>query len=256
MLQSLKVILEIQELDIKMIRLMRLKKERKNELSQIDQLQDDLQIQIGKKNEEIDILKKEVHIYEEEIKEIKAKIKHYESQQDLVKKIEEFNALNQEISTADRERSNIEKKLIALADQLLSEEEILSNLQDTYHATIENSQALEEEIAISINHINEEGRRLKQERDVLFEKATPESMHIYERLLNNKRDRVVVPITNRCCSGCHIILTAQQENLVRKAERVVCCEHCSRILYWLESEELEGSKVIATKRRRRKNIAS
>jgi predicted nucleic acid-binding Zn-ribbon protein len=69
--------------------------------------------------------------------------------------------------------------------------------------------------------------------------------------LNNKKDRVVVPIENRTCSGCHIALTAQHENLVRKGERLVFCEHCSRLHYWQESQVLEGTAVATKKRRRR-----
>ena len=91
----------------------------------------------------------------------------------------------------------------------------------------------------------------KAQRDALVAKADPEVFRIYERLLRNKKDRVVVPIENRCCSGCHIMLTAQDENLVRKGERLVFCEHCSRIHYWQESEALEGTAV-ATKQRRRR----
>jgi uncharacterized protein len=63
---------------------------------------------------------------------------------------------------------------------------------------------------------------------------------------------VIVPIENRCCSGCHIMLTAQDENMVRKGEHLVFCEHCSRILYWQESEALEGTTV-ATKQRRKRS---
>ena len=84
-------------------------------------------------------------------------------------------------------------------------------------------------------------RSLKAERDSLAYTANAEVLHIYERLLRNKKDRVVVPIENRTCSGCHIVLTAQHENLVRKGENLVFCEHCSRIHYWQESEALEGT---------------
>ena len=53
------------------------------------------------------------------------------------------------------------------------------------------------------------------------------------------------------CSGCHIALTAQHENIVRKGERLTFCEHCSRIHYWQESEAIEGTAVATKKRRRR-----
>jgi predicted nucleic acid-binding Zn-ribbon protein len=92
--------------------------------------------------------------------------------------------------------------------------------------------------------------QLKQQRDEMIKGAEPELFGIYERLLRNKKSRVVVPIENRSCSGCHIMLTAQDENMVRKGERIVFCEHCSRILYWSENEIIEG-RAAATKRRRR-----
>lgn len=73
-------------------------------------------------------------------------------------------------------------------------------------------------------------------------------------LLNNKKDRVVVPLENRVCNGCHISLTAQDENLVRKGEKLIFCEHCSRILYLPESAELEGTAIAPKRRRRRKKL--
>ena len=103
----------------------------------------------------------------------------------------------------------------------------------------------------SISKINTEGQHLKQQRDELVSKADSEIFAIYERLLRNKKDRVIVPIENRACSGCHIALTLQHENLVRKGETLVFCEHCSRLHYWQESEAVEGTPI-ATRRRRRR----
>lgn len=253
MLEKLNVILEIQEFDIKMIRLMKLKKTRQKELDEIDALKKNLRQKIVDKETEIEEFKIEVSGHEENIKEIKEKIKKFEGQQDMVKKIDEFNALNQEISRADRERANLEHKLNAAADTLMAEEEALAHIQTTYDSTSENSEALEEEILANISEVNKEGLILKAERDALTEKASPDVLKIYEKLINNKRDRVVVAISNRCCSGCHIVLTAQQENLVRKGERLVFCEHCSRILYWIAEPEAEAT---STPRRRRKKAAT
>ncbi len=251
MLDKLKIILDIQELDIKMIRLMKLKKTRQHELDEIDALKKNLRQKIVDKETEISDFKLEVTSYEEGIKEVKERIKKFEGQQESVKKIEEFNALNQEISRADRERANLEHKLNLSADTLMAEEEALANLQSTYDSTSENSKALESEIQANIAEVNKEGLTLKKERDQLSTQADPEIMKIYEKLINNKRDRVVVAIANRCCSGCHIVLTAQQENLVRKGERLIFCEHCSRILYWLEPQEAEVESAV---RRRRKKV--
>ena len=253
MLEALKVILEIQELDMKMIQLMLLKQRRKREQDQIQASKDSLRRRVADKEADIFEMKKSIRMAEGVHVDIVAKIKKLEVQLNNLKKVDEYNALTHEIASADRERLAKEQRLSDCYDKLGTEEELLRSLNEHLVSTTEGSKVLETEIQESIRQINEEGRVLKEERDVLAVKANPDIFRVYERLLNNKKDRVVVPLENRCCSGCHIMLTAQHENLVRRGERLVFCEHCSRIHYWLESKVLEDT-VVATKQRRRRSV--
>lgn len=250
MQEALIPILDIQELDMKMIRLMRLKNERLKELSNLNRIKGDLNVQVSAKAGDITEMKRQIKAMELEIEEVNEKIKKLETQQNNIKKVDEFNALTHEVSGAEKQRHAKEQILSDLYDKLAAQEDQLKNLQGSMDQTESNSKQLEEEIYDSIRQINSEGIELKTGRDKMVEDADREVFAIYERLLCNKKNRVVVPIENRCCSGCHIMLTAQHENLVRKGERLVFCEHCSRIHYWPESEAVEGTQV-ATKRRRR-----
>ena len=253
--EDLKVILEMQEFDIQMIRLMRLKREREAELERIRSLRSDLQNQVSRKESEIIELKKQIRLSEVETGEIKNKIQKLEGQQNSVKKVEEFNALTQEISGLEREKATKEARLSDLYDKQAIEEDFLKNLKATSDATKTNSKQLEEEIMASIVAINDEGESLKKQRQELSGKADAEVMKIYEKLLKNKKDRVIVPIENRCCSGCHILVTAQHENLVRKGEKLVFCEHCSRIHYWHDHVTKAADEQETAGRRRRRGQA-
>ncbi len=235
MQESLRPILDIQELDMKMIRLMRVRNERQKELGQIESLRKELHLQLTEKEQEITELGKHIQTYEQKIQDVNAKVKKLESQQTSIKKVDEFNALTQEMTQAERERVATEQIVSDLVDKRNAEEEILEKIRESLKASEASSLALEKEIQLSIRLINEEGSGLKKERDTLAAKANVEVLQIYERLLRNKKDRVVVPIENRTCSGCHIVLTAQHENLVRKGENLVFCEHCSRVHYWQDS---------------------
>lgn len=254
MLKALKIILNVQEVDMQMIQLMRLKTERQKDLANIEAVKTDLRDQAEAKEADITDLKKLIRLMEGELTEVKGKIKKLEAQQSSIKKVEEFNALSHEMSQADRDRGVREQRLSDQTDRLIVEEDALKAINENLKATTNSSKVLEAEIQESIDRINAEGRVLKAERDQLVVKADPEIFRIYERLLRNKKDRVVVPIENRCCSGCHIMLTAQDENLVRKGERLVFCEHCSRIHFWQESEALEGTAVATKQRRRRAGV--
>jgi uncharacterized protein len=254
MLESLKVILDVQEVDMKLIRLMRLKDERKKELTNINSVRTDLEEQMTAKEAEIKEIKKDVKLCEVEIAEARSRTKKLEEQQDSVKKIEEFNALSQELNTVERGRAQVELRMNELGDKLVEEETLLERIKESCKSTEENCEVLEDEINQSIGSINEEGKQLMVDRKSLAVHADKEVFVIYERLLRNRKDRVVVPIEDRACSGCYIMLTAQHENLVRKGERLVFCEYCSRVLYWPESQELEDTGV-STRRRRRRTTA-
>jgi len=251
MLKQLKVVLDIQEYDMKMIRLMRLKRERLQELDHINALRHELYKQQKDKEAEIADLNRSVANQETKISEIKEKLKKLEARQTSVKKVDEFNAITQETTQTERERIATELIASDLIDKRNLEEEILTRIKESLQQSEASSVTLENEIKNSIRMINKEGSGLKTARELLAKTADPEIMRIYERLLNNKKDRVVVPIENRTCSGCHIALTAQHENVVRKGERLIFCEHCSRIHYWQETEVVEGA-ITPAKRRRRK----
>lgn len=255
MLPQLKPILEIQELDMKMLRLMRVKRERQKELKEIEDLRKELNTQLTDKEVDISNLSKEIEALEKSIEEVSGKYKKLEEQQSSVKKVDEFNALTQEMTKTERERIAIEQKLSDLTDERVNEEEILDKIKESLKASEESSTLLEKEIRASIGLINDEGQKLKAERDTLAAGADADTLRLYERLLTNKKDRVVVPLEHRTCAGCHIALTAQHENLVRKETGIVFCEHCSRIHYWQEAQPTETEGAKPRRRRRRTTTA-
>lgn len=256
MQEALKVIVDIQELDMKMIRLMRLKKERQKELGQIEQLRKELHQQSADKALEVKELTTTIEQQELKLQEITAKIKKYESQQLSIKKADEFNALTLETTAAEREKTTLEHKMSDLVDRKVAEEDLLEVIKQSLTSSEESSKNLEQEVSSSILTINEEGSYLKAQRDELAKEADPELLRLYDRLLKNKKDRVVVSIENRTCSGCHIVLTAQHENLVRKGTSLTFCEHCSRIHYWPRENEADEADGAGGKKRRRRKMAS
>jgi len=254
MQEDLQDILSIQELDIKMIRLMKMKKARQDELIEIANIHDELVDQVASKEDELAEMDEQCQELEKRIEEAAATIKKLESHQSSIKKIDEFNALTKEISVTEKEKASLENELSELTDQKSIEEEVLEKTKETLKVSDENNVSLKAEIRETIQKINMEGKELKAKRDVIAEKANTQILAIYEKLLRNKKDRVVVPIENRICQGCHIALTAQHEVLVRKQENLVFCDHCSRIHYYNGEEGDSDVDVKTVRRRRRKTV--
>ena len=258
MLEALKPILKIQDLDIKMIRLMRMKRQRLEELTEVEAVHEEFRLQLEDKQKQIVSLDKEIQTVEDKVLELATKLKKLDDQQNSIKKVEEFNALTHEMTAIEREKIALEHKALELFDKKTLEEEFLEKIKESLISSQENSVLLKEEINSNIALINDEGSTLKKERSALAATADPTILSIYERLLRNKKDRVLVPIENRTCSGCHIVLTIQHENLVRRGDNMVFCEHCSRIHYWPDEVVLlaDDDSNKETKHRRRRQTAA
>lgn len=262
MLAVLKELLEVQEMDMQMLRLIKLKAERMRELKSLMTIRNDLSTQYKTKQEEVLEIKSSIRLRELEIQEIQEKIKTAEKRQDSVKKVEEFNALAQEVATAERDKNAIQHKIVDEEERLSSDEEVLEKLKSSLDSAENNFKQAITEVQEALAAINEEGRRIKKSRDDLAKSIPHDVMTIYLRLLNNKQDRVLVAIENRTCTGCHIMVTAQHENMVRRAEKMMFCEHCSRIHYLQDAVSLptasdgdeEGSEVRGVRRRRKSSV--
>lgn len=251
-ISDLNLILEIQEKDMQMMRLLKLREERNSELSKLHKLRADLENQASLKKSELEHFGKDLHEIDEKIERIADRIKTLDEAQNSIRKVDEFNALTQEMTKLDREKAGLAKIAQELTDKMEAERTVLETIETSLRESYDNSRVIETEIQESIKQINQEGKTIKVARDALATTANPDILAIYEKLLKNKRDRVVVPIESRSCSGCNILITPQHENLVRKGERLVFCEHCSRIHYWQNITDVEEDAAAAPKRRRRR----
>ncbi len=255
MKEKLKAVLEIQELDMKMLRLIRVKKERKKELAQIAEIRKDFMQQLQEKEAEVCSLEKSLEEQDKRLLELEERLKKLDEKQNTIKKMEEFHALTQEMASVEREKVHVNQKISDLNDQKSAEQDLLENIKESHDLSERSSKQLEAEIQEGIVLINEEGRALKEERDGLVSQADVELFQIYERLLKNKKDRVIVPVQQRTCGGCYISLTAQHENLVRKGDNLLFCEHCSRIHFW-EDEGVGKTQGTGQAKRRRRKMAN
>ena len=56
-----------------------------------------------------------------------------------------------------------------------------------------------------------------------------------EKLRKGKRGAGIVPIRNEQCSGCHMKVSQNLINEVRRGQKMMTCESCSRIVYLEEA---------------------
>ena len=158
-----------------------------------------------------------------------------QSKQSMVKKNNEYQALTKEIkASADKEKSlnnSLSKKEEALKANSVAFSEQQKNTENVKTELLQEADKAKKEITELEQKIN----KYKLLRKDIEKDIEPEVLSLYSNLLKTRAPTVVVKANNNVCEGCHINLTAQVIVDIKKADKLVTCENCARILY-LETE--------------------
>ena len=130
---------------------------------------------------------------------------------------EQISFANEEIERLDNLTKNKEVTLKELQEKLAEEEEDIKEIQVAVDTTIE--------------EISKERNVVYQERSELLEKFDNKILTFYEKIKRWAKDSAVVPVKKQACYGCHMKINDKTYAEVIKAEEIVNCPHCGRILY-------------------------
>ena len=136
---------------------------------------------------------------------------------------EQISFANEEIDRLDNLTKNKEVTLKELQEKLAVEEEDIKEIQVAVDTTIE--------------EISKERNVVYQERSELLEKFDNKILTFYEKIKRWAKDSAVVPVKKQACYGCYMKINDKTYAEVIKAEEIVNCPHCGRILY--KEDEIE-----------------
>jgi uncharacterized protein len=130
---------------------------------------------------------------------------------------EQISFANEEIDRLDNLSKNKEVTLKEFQEKLSVEENDIKEIQVAVDTTIE--------------EINKQRNVVYQERSELLEKFDNKILTFYEKIKRWAKDSAVVPVKKQACYGCHMKINDKTYAEVIKAEEIVNCPHCGRILY-------------------------
>ncbi len=181
---------------------------------------------------------------QEKIKDLRRKMEeaernreNYEKQMDLIKTQREYEALDKEIKdAAEKEqqyRRDLQKEEKYLEEMKLGleKEEIMIEKQE------EEVKAEQQKIKVEIEKRKKVLEELQEKENKITPGLDEEILFKFERIIKSKSGLGIVPVKGRVCTGCHMILPIQFVNDVKKAEGIMFCPYCSRILFYPENEQ-------------------
>jgi len=192
---------------------------------------DDVVERIAELNATIEKANETVASYEEQIKALNEQMTLGVAKTDLIKSEKEMKALSMEAEIAK------EKLTHANAEIERQQTIVESKTTEIEAANVELEEANAEYEKVSAE-VGEKMASIDADKGKLFEERTTKTIEIdrkilsfYEKIRVWARNTAVVPVKNQACYGCYMKLNDSAYATLIKAEELLTCPHCGRIMY-------------------------
>ncbi len=163
-----------------------------------------------------------------------AQIKQLKDKQGQIRKNLEFQALTAEISNAEEHAVKHTAALEQVGVLLKELDERIAAKKAEVDAQKAALLAKAEEAKKAVGELNVKLQRHRAIRREVVKTVNQDALDLYDRLLQTRAPYVVVPVVDGICTGCNIQLPVNVLSDIMKADRLVTCETCARVLYLTE----------------------
>jgi predicted nucleic acid-binding Zn-ribbon protein len=169
---------------------------------------------------------------ERELEEVTDQLKKRQSRLFEIKTNQEYSAVLKEIEGLTHKVSVLEEAILVLLDQI--EVELKARAEEEQRVRSSEAEALRDTKRKEAELRQLRGRlsELQGARKGRSKNVESSLLQQYLRLLKSRAGLAVAPARDGSCEGCHVALTPQLYNEVRRNEEILTCERCGRILYW------------------------
>ena len=177
-------------------------------------------------------LEGDIQVQEQKISKLKGQMME-------AKNNEQYTAFQHEIKFAEGEIGRIEDRIL----ELMSESEPLEkNVKAAEIDLAKEKKQVEAEKVVAKDRTAADQKEidtLKTERAGIVKEMTPAVFSEYERIRKGRAGVAIAEAVDGRCSKCHITLRPQFLQELKKADKIMVCESCKRMLYYNPPQSFE-----------------
>lgn len=143
----------------------------------------------------------------------------------------EYSAKIAEIESLKADKSQVEEKILRSYDEAdavnadVEKEKI--EVTEREKVYLSKKKEIEDEIRVLEDRV----KVLDAQRGEIAPHIDPSILTQYEKLLEVKEGRAIVPVNGLACGGCYMNAMPQTVNQIKMKQELIRCEYCSRFLY-------------------------
>lgn len=168
---------------------------------------------------------------ENDIGSMESKLAKYRTQQSLVKKNDEYQALGHEIESTEAAISELEGKELEVMFEIDESKARFAKAEAELKDKITDLEGRLVTLAARESSLAVELAEAEKIYAIAREPLTEKVLRVYDRIAARQMP-VCAPITGGNCSGCHLKVSGEVESVARKDEELATCDQCGRIVWW------------------------
>ncbi len=171
-----------------------------------------------------------------DISELENNLQKFQKQMMSIKTNKEYDALVAEIDNIKQKLSGKETELLETIDSIAIFERELEPSKEKLSLVDENNLKQLEVLKEKVDTIGNRMAEKINDRNEISASIPRRTLSVYERVRKGKGGAVVVSVKKRACGACYKALTPRKIQEVKKADKVLTCDHCGRILFWIDED--------------------
>jgi uncharacterized protein len=229
--EQLSLLIQLQEIDVK-IRFLQEKKNRyPTVLAALEQRRAESKGELDRTREGLQTAQKNKRDRDKDLEAGAAKVEKLKGRTSEIKTNKEYQALLKEIETVEKENKAIEEDILVLMEKIDAAAGAISGAE---------ARARDEEAALAADQkeqetvyraTEEELRELGRQRQEKAAGVKGPVLAQYEKLVASK-GVALAETRSEACSGCYMSIPPQVFVNVKKNESLITCPNCGRILYY------------------------
>ena len=160
-----------------------------------------------------------------------------------IKKNVEYQAHLFEIQVADKKKGEIEEQILVLMEEVEQQQRAVQQAKSRVAEAEAAFGKQKTELEALDARLAEELGALEEKRKVVEASAEKSLLNRYNKLKSTRKDLALAPIRGGICSGCRLQIEPQLVAEVKRAEKLLSCSYCQRILYWEEESSTPSESM-------------
>jgi len=234
--EQLRILVEMQKLDDVISEKIELAKSLPKQLSGMKLAVSNADEEVEETQQKLDENKKNQKLKELEIKSNIEQMGKYKNQLLNVQTNKEYKALNSEVSHLEKKNSAIDDEILQLMEDENLQKQQLQAEKKIQAAAKAELKANEDKINQQIEEVNLEAKEKRAKRNALAQNLPRNVVKRYAALIKGRNRKAVVYNNTDKCGGCGYILRPQLMIELKKADSIITCEYCGRMLVYNDSE--------------------